>query len=98
TIFNKPSHLMEPGDVECWASEDNGVTWSLRGTPGPRDPEGSARGNVAAGVAGNGDLVVLVSGWSGPFDGDSRGHVLPVWISRSTDGGTTWTIDKTRFP
>jgi hypothetical protein len=97
TIFNQPAHLTQPGDVDCWATEDGGRTWKKRGTPGPREAE-EARGNVAAGVAGNGDLVVLVSGWSGPFEGRNRGSVLPVWISRSSDGGRTWSIDRESFP
>jgi hypothetical protein len=97
-IYNQPSHLLQPGDVECWGSEDSGVTWRKRGVPGPRETEVNARGNVAAGVAGNGDLVVLVSGWSGPFEGRNRGSVLPVWISRSSDGGRTWMIDRESFP
>ncbi len=98
TIFNQPSHLTRPGDVECWASDDGGATWEKRGTPGPGKVEDVARGNVAAGVANNGDLVVLVSGWSGPFVGNERGHVLPTWVSRSADGGRTWLIDRETFP
>ncbi len=97
-IFNQPAHLTRPGDVECWVSEDGGKTWQKRGTPGPGAERGVARGNVAAGLAGNGDLLVLVSGWSGPFDGKSRGEILPLWISRSADGGRTWSIDRTSFP
>jgi hypothetical protein len=97
-IYNQASHLRRPGDVDCWASEDGGITWSKRGTPAPRETEQEARGNVAAGLAANGDLIVLVSGWSGPFDDRSRGEVLPVWISRSGDGGRTWAIDRTGFP
>ena len=27
TIFNQPTHLRWPGDVECWASTDEGHTW-----------------------------------------------------------------------
>lgn len=98
TVFNQPSHLSRPGDVECWASEDGGRTWEKRGTPGPGSNEGVARGNVAVGAAAHGDLVVLVSGWSGPFDDGGRGEILPVWISRSSDGGRTWEIDRESFP
>ena len=35
-IFNQPCHGKWEGDVECWASEDGGRFWSLRGTPAPR--------------------------------------------------------------
>ena len=97
TIYNQPSHLCLPGDVECWASEDGGQTWAKRGTPAPRDNPRVARGNVAAGVARNGDLIVIASGWSDPA-GEGRGGVLPSWLSRSADGGRTWTIDAKAFP
>ena len=97
TIFNQPSHLKLPGDLDCWASEDGGETWAKRGTPAPRDNPRAARGNVAAGVARNGDLIVIASGWADPVAED-RGGVLPAWVSRSTDGGRTWTIDTKAFP
>jgi len=29
TIFNQPTHGGWEGDVECWASEDDGRTWHL---------------------------------------------------------------------
>ena len=97
TIHNQPSHLKQPADVECWASEDNGRTWTKRGTPAPRDNERVARGNVAAGLATNGDLIVISSGWSDPA-GETRGTILPPWVSRSADGGRTWSIDAEGFP
>jgi hypothetical protein len=67
TIFNQPCHGKWEGDVECWASAD-GRFWQRRGVPAPHEP-GTNRMNVAAGLANNGDLVVLASGWS---------HRLPV--------------------
>jgi len=97
TIHNQPSHLKVPADVECWASEDGGRTWAKRGTPAPRDNERVARGNVAAGVAGNGDLVVIASGWSDPAS-STRGTIMPSIVSRSADGGRTWTTDAKAFP
>lgn len=62
TIFNQPCHGRWEGDVECWASED-GRFWSKRGVPAPHEP-GTNRMNVGAGLAGNGGLIVLASGWS----------------------------------
>ncbi len=97
TIHNQPSHLKVPADVECWASEDGGRTWAKRGTPAPRDNERVARGNIAAGVARNGDLVVIASGWSDPASA-TRGTIMLPIVSRSTDGGHTWTIDTKAFP
>ena len=97
TIHNQPAHLKVPADVECWASEDEGRTWAKRGMPAPRDNDRAARGNVAAGLAANGDLIVIASGWSDPAS-ETRGSILPPWVSRSTDGGRTWTIDPDAFP
>ena len=97
TIHNQPSHLKVPADVECWASEDGGRTWEKRGTPAPRDNERVARGNVAAGMARNGDLIVIASGWSDPASA-TRGTIMPSIVSRSADGGRTWAIDDDAFP
>ena len=90
-IYGHPSHLNGPGDVQCWTSRDGIGQWQLSGTVAAHDAE-STRGNVAAGLAHNGDLVVLVSGWTGPPG--YRNHRLPPWVSRSSDGGRTWKVDK----
>ena len=58
-IHNRPSHGKMEGMVECWASKD-GEFWEKRGNPAPNDPH-TVRMNVAAGLAKNGDLVVLCS-------------------------------------
>ena len=60
-IHNQPSHSRLPGDIDCWVSRD-GAFWEKRANPAPNDPE-TVRMNVAAGLAGNGDLVVICSGW-----------------------------------
>lgn len=51
--------------------------------------------NVAAGLAHDGSLVVLASGWSrrnpvGIFSSAHEGEVLPMWACRSKDGGRSW--------
>lgn len=103
TIFNQPCHGLWEGDVECWGSTDGGRTWALRGTPAPHEP-GTNRMNVAAGLAANGDLLVIASGWSHrPPKGKPGGHGAPAhplapWVSRSADGGKTWSIDRTAIP
>lgn len=100
-IFNRPSHGQMAGDVEVWASRD-GALWEKRGHPAPNDPE-TVRMNVAAGLAANGDLLVLCSGWSNlkqperPKQAVFRDAVLPIWVCRSADGGRTWTQRK-EFP
>lgn len=101
TIFNQPSHARREGSVECWASTD-GHFWEKRGTPAMHEP-GTNRMNVAAGLAQNGDLMVIASGWSlkpaeNPDDPLSLVAVLRPWVSRSSDGGRNWTVDKQAFP
>jgi Neuraminidase (sialidase) len=104
TIFNQPCHGLWEGDVECWASQDGGRLWTLRGTPAPHEP-GTNRMNVAAGLAADGALVVIASGWTHrPRQGEgTAGHggdarpLLP-WVCRSTDGGRTWMHAETLTP
>ena len=102
TIFNQPSHGSVAGDVECWASDDAGRTWQKRGSPAPHEPE-TNRMNVAAGLAQNGELIVISSGWSNRYPpGQSgppfRAGILAAWLCRSSDGGRTWSVDKEAFP
>ena len=85
-IFNRPSHGLHEGDVEVWASTDGGQLWKHRGTATTHDP-GTNRMNVAVGLAHNSDLVVLASGWGGE---GLRGKIMPIMVSRSSDGGRTW--------
>lgn len=100
-IHNRPSHGQMEGDVDCWASSD-GVRWERRGRPAPNEPK-TVRMNVAAGLAGNGDLLVLCSGWTDekqperPKQAFLRDAVVPTWVCRSRDGGRTWTQLK-EFP
>ena len=94
-IFNQPTHGGWEGDVECWASEDEGYTWRLRGVPAKHEP-GTNRMNVAAGCGHDGRLIVLASGWSnrnpiGSYSSPHEGAVLPIWVCISRDGGETWT-------
>jgi hypothetical protein len=102
TIFNQPSHGSAAGDVECWASTDGGQTWQKRGTPAAHEPE-TNRMNVAAGLAGNGDLLVISSGWSNRYPPGKKGAafragILDPWVCRSHDGGRTWTVAQKAFP
>ena len=93
-IFNQPCHGLWEGDLDCWASLDGGATWRFRGRAATHEP-GTNRMNCAAGIAANGDVVVLCSGWAGrrrrgePVDP----HRTPLrpWVCRSSDGGATWT-------
>ena len=93
-IFNQPTHLQWEGEVECWASEDDGLNWVLRGVLAPHEPA-TARANVAAGLARDGSLIVLISGWNnrnpaGHPSGFDEAQVLPILVCRSGDGGRSW--------
>ncbi|MBI5775596.1 MAG: exo-alpha-sialidase [Verrucomicrobia bacterium] len=101
TIFGKPSHGQVAGAAECWNSP-NGEFWTKRGVPAPNDPH-TTRMNVAAGLAKNGDLLVLCSGWTDvkqpqrPKQAAFRDDILRSWVCRSGDGGRTWTQHKEFF-
>lgn len=94
TFHNQPSHGQQEGDVDCWASRD-GLSWRKRSTVTRHEPN-TVRMNHAAGLAKNGDLVVLCSGWTNrkqpqrPKQGAFRDAVLRAWVLRSADGGRTW--------
>jgi hypothetical protein len=93
-IFNQPSHGQGEGDVECWASRD-GLQWERRGTVTHHAPN-TIRMNHAAGLARDGELVVLCSGWTDEKQAERpkqlpfRDAVLRAWVLRSSDGGRTW--------
>ncbi|MCA9177426.1 MAG: exo-alpha-sialidase [Planctomycetales bacterium] len=94
-IHNQPSHGQREGELECWASA-NGEQWEKRGNPAPHQPH-TVRMNHAAGLAKNGDLLVLCSGWTDvkqperPKQAAFRDDILSSWTCRSSDGGRTWT-------
>lgn len=97
TIYSLPSHGGGEGDAQCWASTDQGKTWTLSGTPAAHDPN-TCRMNLAAGLARNGDLLVLCSGWD-KHDMKALRHtrILKPLVSRSSDGGRTWQVSR-EFP
>lgn len=94
-LHNEPSHGQSEGDIDCWASLD-GVSWSKRSTITAHAPN-TVRMNAAAGLAANGDLIVLCSGWTNekhpdrPKQARFRDNILSAWVLRSKDGGRTWT-------
>jgi hypothetical protein len=105
SIFNQPSHGSVEGEVECWATTDQGKNWEKRGVPAPHEPH-TNRMNCAVGLAGNGDLVAIVSGWSDqPIAGQTqvrkgafRAAALDPHVSRSSDGGRTWKVSEHSLP
>lgn len=91
TIFNQPSHGHYEGDVECWASEDEGLTWKYRGIPTQHKPH-TVRMNHAAGVNDqNGELIVLCGGWDNIRPRrNEKSKPLDMAISISKDEGENW--------
>lgn len=75
-LFNQPCHGFWEGDVECWASA-NGRFWEKRGMVTRHEP-GTVRMNHAAGMAGNGDLIAIVSGWNKRGPAPSPMPVFPL--------------------
>lgn len=99
TIFNQPSHGGGEGDVETWISEE-GHFWNKQGTPTNHEP-GTNRMNVAAGLSASGDLIVIVSGWELETHNEGKVSLVEVlrpWISRSSNNGIRWKVNKTGFP
>jgi hypothetical protein len=94
-IYNQPCHGVWEGDVECWASTDGGVLWTRRGVMATHEP-GTGRYNHAVGLAHDGALVALVSGYGPvpppgmPRDPNVKADFLINWVCRSTDRGRTW--------
>ena len=97
-VWPDPCHGVWEGAAECWGSADEGRTWTKRGVPVPNDP-GTNRMNLSAGLARDGAVIALVSGWEGrPPRGTRAAHAghntVPPVSARSLDGGRTWTAGK----
>ena len=97
--FNQPSHGQVEGDVACWVSDDEGQTWTHRGTLTQHEP-GTVRMNQSVGLDGAGNLIALVGGWTDHQQPDApkrntlRDAILRPWVCQSTDGGNTWKVHK----
>ena len=91
TYFNAPSHGLMQGDLVCSISNRNGLNWRKRGVVAKHPKDGN-RMHLAVGMANNGDLLCFSSGQfvkEDKFIGFS-GH----WLSRSSDRGKNWYVDK----
>ncbi len=102
-IWPEPNHGRTEGAVECWGSSDGGRKWERRGVPVPYEP-GFNRMNHSAGLAKDGALVAIVSGWDKrvPRGTDSNpvkiANTPPPVPARSIDGGKTWTSGEPPLP
>jgi hypothetical protein len=75
-IWPETNHGLTEGAVECWTSADGGVSWRKTGVPVPYEP-GTNRMNLASGVATDGSLVVVISGWDRVRPKVAPGQPLP---------------------
>lgn len=100
TIHNQPAHGTYEADTECWASDDEGRSWTLRGVACPHKPGENSGLNHGAGLAADGSMVVVTTGRCGvakpgtiPAKSDPKNRkkrILPAFVCRSSDHGKSW--------
>ena len=86
SIRNRPVHSGPDVDIECWASQDGGKFWKLRGIAAPH-AQGTSQEQSAIGIAHDGSIVVIAR--TDKYEGRVR-RPLPLRVCRSHDGGRTW--------
>jgi hypothetical protein len=92
---NQPGHTTLPGDEDCWASTDGGVSWQKRATAALRASTNANWADGCAGLAANGDVLLLTAGYIDP--GGSRRALSAPGLFRSSDNGFTW-LRRGSFP
>ena len=86
------SHGQQEADIECYSSP-TGIAWTKLSTVTGHVPK-TIRMNHAAGIAKNGDIVVLCSGWTDvkqetrPKQAAFRDAIMRSWVLRSRDAGS----------
>jgi hypothetical protein len=94
-VWNQPCHGLWEGDIDSYASRDNGESW-LRQSQVSRHEPGTNRMNQAVGLTADGGLLTLVSGWNQrgavgtPTFFDEGATTLRGWAYCSSDGGHSW--------
>ncbi len=89
-----------PADIDVVAirSTDNGATWSAPVTVAQGHGAGCGYGDAALVQCANGDIVSTFAGGGG-FWNSSQSNPIRTYVSRSGDGGITWStpIDITPY-
>lgn len=88
--WNSESDLANKIDIIARISEDGGYTWSEEYPIAIASDANNGRGDCALVVAPNGDIVAAFVGGNGLW-ASSASDPIVSFISRSTDGGRTWT-------
>ena len=88
--YNSPSHTTLPADVDCWASDDGGKSWSKRGTAAPRPNADANYCHWASGFTAKNELLVVASGMDDAANKQGRRKPNDVRVFRSADFGKTW--------
>lgn len=88
--WNNESDLANRIDIIARISEDGGYTWSEEYPIAIASDANNGRGDCALVVAPNGDIVAAFVGGNGLW-ASSASDPIVSFISRSTDGGRTWT-------
>lgn len=88
--WNSEGDLANRIDIIARISEDGGYTWSEEYPIAIASDASNGRGDCALVVAPNGDIVAAFVGGNGLW-ASSASDPIVSFISRSSDGGRTWT-------
>lgn len=88
--WNSEGDLANRIDIIARISEDGGYTWSEEYPIAIASDASNGRGDCALVVAPNGDIVAAFVGGNGLW-ASSASDPIVSFISRSSDGGKTWT-------
>ena len=88
--WNSEADLANRIDIIARISEDGGYTWSEEYTIAEASDADNGRGDCALVVAANGDIIAAFVGGNSLWN-STEADPISSFISRSTDGGKTWT-------
>ena len=88
--WNSEADLANRIDIIARISEDGGYTWSEEYTIAEATDDKNGRGDCAMVVAANGDIVAAFVGGNSLWNSTETDPMVS-FISRSSDGGKTWT-------
>ena len=88
--WNSEADLANRIDIIARISEDGGYTWSEEYTIAEATDDQNGRGDCAMVVAANGDIVAAFVGGNSLWN-STEADPMVSFISRSSDGGKTWT-------